>query len=177
MTESNVPPPGPNDPYDTAPPAAPPPPPNPAMLNPAPTAPPPPPPGGAPLGYAGPMTGYPGSYNGPPPDENAKTMGMLCHLSAIAAWFVALPFLGPLIVWLLKKQEHPFIDDQGKEALNFQITVAIVFVILTPTLCIAIGIVLLPLVAVAGLIFTIIGGVKAKDGVPYRYPMTFRFIK
>src|SRR4051794_22840279 len=84
------------------------------------TPPPPPPssndPGGN-TGNAAPgLQGAPAIYAGPPPTKDAVTMGMLCHLLGIFTGF-----LGPLIIWLLKKDEHPFIDDQGKEALNFQI--------------------------------------------------------
>ena len=55
--------------------------------------------------------------------KDARMWGMLCHLLGLFTSFV-----GPLIIWLLKKAEDPFIDDQGKEALNFQITLAIAFI-------------------------------------------------
>jgi uncharacterized Tic20 family protein len=196
MSESNPPPPDPNpfDParppasgassYDapTTPPApttdsydtAPPPPPAPALDATAYAKPPPP---AQPLPYAGAL-GYPGPYIGPPPDQNAKTMGMLCHLLSLAGLIVPLGnFLGPLVIWLVKKQEHPFIDDQGKESLNFQITFTIALFLAGLTFCIAIGIVLFPAVAIAGLVFSIIGGLKASGGEAYRYPFTIRFIK
>ena len=177
MTEPNVPSPGPNDPYDTAPQGAPPPPPNAAMLNPTPTPPPPPP--GQTIPYGSAYTGYPGPYMGPPPDQNAKTMGMLCHLLALAG--VLIPgvgnWVGPLVIWLLKKQEHPFIDDQGKESLNFQITMLIVAIILSPTLCLVIGFFLLPAVGLVSLIFAIVGAVRVNGGEPYRYPFALRLIK
>jgi uncharacterized Tic20 family protein len=144
--------------------------------------PPPPPPaettpaGTPPIGYAGP-SGYPGPYVGPGPDQNAKTFGMLAHLSAIIAGLVGLPFVGPLVVWLLKKNEHPFIDDQGKESLNFQITVAIALIVIAPTICLGIGLFLLPLVGIAALVLAIMGAIKANEGVAYRYPWTLRLIK
>ena len=60
-------------------------------------------------------------------DQKQRTMGMLCHLLALIGIVATAntfgPFIGPLIVWLVKKDEMPFVDDQGKEALNFQITV------------------------------------------------------
>src|SRR5690348_1357609 len=80
------------------------------------TTPPPPPASTPPIDY-GTTGGYPGPYNGPAPDKDAKTMALLCHLLPIFTGF-----LGPLIIWLVKKDSSPFVDDQGKEALNFQIT-------------------------------------------------------
>src|SRR5918993_120793 len=117
---------------------------------PSPTPPPPPvaqdPAGAQPLGYGGGgSTGYPGPYVGAAPDQNARTWGMLAHLSALVASVIGLPFAGPLIVWLMKKQEHPFIDDQGKESLNFQITVMIALLVIAPTICLGIGFFLLPI--------------------------------
>ena len=58
--------------------------------------------------------------------KDVRTMAMLCHLLALAGYVI--PFgniIGPLVMWLVKKEDHPFIDEQGKEALNFQITVAL----------------------------------------------------
>ena len=55
-------------------------------------------------------TSKPTEYQGPPPDDDGKNMGMLCHLLAIV-----IPFLGPLIIWIMKKDSSPFVNDQGKE--------------------------------------------------------------
>ena len=122
--------------------------------------------------------GYPGPYAGPAPDQSPRTMGMLSHLLALSGLII--PFgnlIGPLVLWLLKKQEHPFIDDQGKESLNFQITVLIAAIILSPTLCFGIGFVILPLVGILGLVFAVIGAIKANGGEAYRYPWALRLIK
>lgn len=126
------------------------------------------PPAGPPLDYQPPTVGY----QGPPPSDDAKTMAMLAHLLAIV-----LPFLGPLLIWLLKKDTSPFIDDQGKEALNFQITVLIAGFVAAATLCIGIGLVLLPIVGIGNLVLCIIAGMKAKEGIAYRYPFALRLIK
>jgi len=110
--------------------------------------------------------------------KDAKTFAMLCHITALAGLII--PFgnvVGPLIVWLLKKNDFEFVDDQGKEALNFQITVAIVLFVCGLLTFILIGLPLLFLVGIAALIFTIIGAVKANDGVRYRYPFALRLIK
>ncbi|HTL31303.1 MAG TPA: DUF4870 domain-containing protein, partial [Tepidisphaeraceae bacterium] len=70
----------------------------------------PPPPPAQPVDYS--SGGYPGPYVGPPPDKDSKTMALLCHLLPIFTGF-----LGPLIIWLIKKDSSPFVDDQGKESL------------------------------------------------------------
>ena len=103
---------------------------------------------------------------------------MLCHLSALST--VIIPFgslLGPLIVWQLKKNEFPIVDDQGKEALNFQITTLIAMIVSLILVFIAIGIVLLIAVGIASLVFTIIAAIKANNGETYRYPFCLRLIK
>lgn len=110
-------------------------------------------------------------------NKDARLWGMLAHLSAIIASFVGLSLLGPLIVWLVKKNEFPFVDDQGKESLNFQITVTIALLVIAPTICLGIGFVLLPIVGIMALVFTIIGAIKANEGVAYRYPWTLRLVK
>ncbi len=97
---------------------------------------------------------------------------MLCHLLAIVTGF-----LGPLVIWLIKKDQSKFVDDQGKEALNFQITVLIAMLIAGATTLICIGVVLVPAVGIADLVFCIIAAVEANKGVAYRYPLTLRLIK
>ncbi|MEE9213099.1 MAG: DUF4870 domain-containing protein, partial [Phycisphaeraceae bacterium] len=108
-----------------------------------------------------------------------RTMGMLCHILALAGFVVPLVgnIFGPLIIWLIKKDDHPFINDQGKESLNFQITVVIAVVICLALFCVGIGVFLLPLVGLANLVFIIIAAVNAYDGKLYRYPFALRLIK
>jgi uncharacterized Tic20 family protein len=116
-------------------------------------------------------------------NPDARQWGMLCHLSALAT--LILPSLGniigPLIVWLIKKDQYPFVDAQGKEALNFQISLTIYLyassLILALT-CIgtALLIVTIPALLIAGLVFTIIASLEANKGLSYRYPMTIRFL-
>jgi len=105
--------------------------------------------------------------------KDARMWGMLCHLLGLFTCFI-----GPLIIWLIKKDEDPFIDDQGKEALNFQITVAIAGIVssvLVPVFCI--GIILGVAVFIADLVFCILASIKANGGEKYRYPVSIRFIK
>jgi len=109
-------------------------------------------------------------------ENDARRWAMLCHLSALSA-YIGVPFgnyLGPLLFWLLKKGEHPFIDDQGKESLNFQLSFLIYTVVAAITI---IGIILIPALAIISLVFAIVASVKAGEGVAYRYPMTIRLIK
>lgn len=110
-------------------------------------------------------------------DANARQWGMIAHLAALAGFVI--PFgniIGPLVVWQTHK-EQPFVVDQGKEALNFQITVAIAALICFVLMFIAIGLLLLPVVGIAALVFTIIAALKANDGERYRYPFSIRLIK
>ncbi len=110
--------------------------------------------------------------------NEAKQWGMFAHLSALIGFLIPLgSILGPLIVWQIKKAEFPFVDDQGKEALNFQITIAIAVIVCIILSFVLIGLLLLPVVGIAALVLTIIAGVKANNGETYRYPMTLRLIK
>ena len=99
---------------------------------------------------------------------------MLAHLLG-----ALLGFIGPLIIWLVKKDDHPFIDDQGKEALNFQLTVLIWYVGATVITMVTCGflffVMFVPMLL--QIIFGIIGTVQANNGLYYRYPMSIRFIK
>lgn len=120
----------------------------------------------------------------PPPDkppylptQDERTWGLLAHLSGlIASLLGGLSFLGPLVVWLIKKDQSPFVADQAKEALNFQIATTIAIWISVASLWVCIGFVLLPVVAIAALVYSIIAAMEANKGVYYRYPYTVRLI-
>jgi len=85
--------------------------------------------------------------------------------------------LGPLIIWQIKKDLDPFVDAQGKEALNFQISVALAAVVCFILMVVVIGFPLLMLLGLAALVLTIIAGIKANEGQPYRYPFSWRLVK
>jgi uncharacterized Tic20 family protein len=127
------------------------------------------------------------------PSADACTWAMLCHLAALP--LVGAPFghiIGPLVVYLLKKDEDPFIADQGKESLNFQITIAIVGFLLvigyvagiiamivmdgkTPWFLFVVPLfLLLGLFDLASIVFAC---VRAYHGERFRYPMSIRFIR
>jgi len=119
---------------------------------------------------------------GPVPDQKEKDSrlwGTLCHLSALAGCVI--PFagcvVGPLVVWLLKREEFPFVDDQGKEAVNFQITMLIAGVVAFMSVFVLIGFVLLPAVGLFDLVMIVIASMKANEGERYRYPVSLRLIK
>lgn len=109
--------------------------------------------------------------------KDARNWAMFAHLSTFAGHMI--PFghiVGPMVIWFLKKDEMPFVNDQGKEALNFQITMTLAFIVAALSLLIAVGIVLLPLIWLFDVIVTIIAAIKANEGVAYRYPCCIRFV-
>jgi len=112
------------------------------------------------------------------PSAEERQWAMFAHLSALIGFLI--PFgtiVAPLIIWQIKKNEMPFVDDQGKEALNFQITLFIALIVCFILMFLLIGLLLLPIVGIAGLILTIMGGIKANNGETYRYPFAIRLIK
>jgi uncharacterized Tic20 family protein len=112
----------------------------------------------------------------PTPDE--RTWGMLAHLAAFA--FFICPFgnvIGPLVVWLVKRDQSAFVADQGKEALNFNISVLLAALVCGVLVFILIGILLGVALFIFWLAMTIVAAIKASEGVRYRYPLTLRLVK
>jgi uncharacterized Tic20 family protein len=120
------------------------------------------------------------------PDAEARKWAMFCHLGGLVSLFMPIPFANvviPFIVWSAKKNEHPYIDIQGREALNFQITLAILVLgasaIVGVLWWIYIGrlLVWVPyLVIIAQLGGTVVGAIRAYDGERFRYPLILRFV-
>ena len=112
-------------------------------------------------------------------NKEACMWAMFCHLAGLCAF--VLPFVGnvvgPLILWQIKKDEYPFVGEQGKEAVNFQISMTIYGLISVVLSFVCIGFFLLAAVGVVDLVFLLIAAVKANNGQHYRYPLTIRFIK
>jgi len=142
------------------------------------------------------MSDYDQPSNRPPlnlPPESAggysaqeRQWAMFAHLSALVGGIVTTgwgAFIGPLVIWMIKKETMPFVDDQAKEALNFNISVGIIFLalLLMSIMTLGIGLVIaIPawiIIGIGWLVFTIIAGIKANEGVAYRYPLTLRLIK
>lgn len=133
----------------------------------------------------------------PTPDPDARTWAAFCHLAAFGAFLV--PFghiIGPLVVWLVKRHDHPFVDEQGREAVNFQITLTLIFLglvfcliflalILLPVLDRRPGLALLfipigllfPVMALADFLLILLATIRSSNGQPYRYPLNFRLIR
>ena len=104
---------------------------------------------------------------------------MFCHLAALGIFVI--PFvggvIGPLVIWLIKREEYPLVEDQGKESLNFQITILIAAVVCGILVFVLIGILLGFALLVFNLVMVIIATVRANNGERYRYPFAIRFIK
>ncbi len=111
--------------------------------------------------------------------KDERMWATFCHVAALAL-FIVPPIggiIGPLIIWLIKKDDYPLVNDQGKESLNFQITVLIAAIVCFILVFAIIGFVLLPLLALCDLILIIIAAMKANAGEAYRYPFAIRLIK
>jgi uncharacterized Tic20 family protein len=128
-----------------------------------------------------------GAESGIPAEE--RQWAMFAHLSALAGGLLTSAvggwgfFIGPLVIWLMKKETMPFVADQAKEALNFNITVSAIFLILLILSFLTLGIGFLItapvmfIIGIAALVFIIIAAIKANDGIRYRYPLTVRLVK
>jgi uncharacterized Tic20 family protein len=131
-----------------------------------------------------------GSSN-PPPDEGVvrtteawhkdeRNWAMLCHLSAFAGYLVVIPFaaiIGPLVVWLLKRHVSSFVDENGKESVNFQITVSIAYLVIVLFITWLVAIVMLSILGIWNIVFVILASIKASNGEQFRYPLTLRLVK
>lgn len=129
----------------------------------------------------------PAPANGASAEE--RQWAMFAHLSALLGGLLTSvvggwgTFVGPLVIWLIKKDTMPFVNDQGKEALNFNITIAIIALVMALLTLVTLGIgalISLPvmiIVGIAWLVLTIIATIKANEGVAYRYPFALRLIK
>ena len=119
------------------------------------------------------VTAPPPAPSGSAPQED-RTIGLLTHLSGIIAGFIV-----PLIIWLINKDkpEKSWLTDQSKDALNFQITLLIVYVIGIILSVILIGALINLIAWIACIVFSILAGLAANKGEAYRYPFALRLIK
>jgi uncharacterized Tic20 family protein len=112
-----------------------------------------------------------------PENREERMWAMFCHLSGLAGFIF--PFgniIAPLVIWLIKKEEYELVNDQGKEAINFQISMTIYIIASIILIFIVIGIPLLIILGIFSLIVVIIASIKANEGEKYRYPLTIRFL-
>ncbi|MFC5741918.1 DUF4870 domain-containing protein [Dyella tabacisoli] len=112
------------------------------------------------------------------PSAEEKQWAMFAHLSALCGFVIPLgSIIGPLVIWLIKKDTMPFVNDQGKEALNFNITVLIAAIVSWILIFVLIGVLLLIAVGIFWLVFVIIASIQASNGTAYRYPFALRLVK
>jgi uncharacterized Tic20 family protein len=102
-----------------------------------------------------------------------RTWGMLAHLSYFLTFVIGVSCVAPLVIWIIKKETSEFVEDQAKEALNFQLSALIVSLVLGATVC---GIPLILVVLIMSIVYSIQGGMAANRGEYFRYPYTFRMI-
>jgi uncharacterized Tic20 family protein len=118
-----------------------------------------------------------GAYMAKLTEQQERTWGMVAHLAALSMFII--PFgniIGPLVVWLIKKDESEFVNDQGKESLNFQISITIYCFVSAVLILVVIGIFLLIALGVLAIVLIIVAAVKANSGEKFRYPLTLRLI-
>ncbi|MDB6147460.1 MAG: hypothetical protein JWO45_1124 [Spartobacteria bacterium] len=111
--------------------------------------------------------------------SNVRTWCILAHATALLGFIVPWAFhiLGPLVVWLSKRDESPEVDAHAKESLNFQISMLIYNVIAGVLCLVLIGFVLLFILHIVNVILVIVASIQASEGKLYRYPLTIRLIK
>jgi uncharacterized protein len=116
---------------------------------------------------------------GTAPTENERTWGMLAHLSALAGLVVPLIgiALGPLVVWLAKRDESEFVAAHAKEALNFNISVLLGAIVCMLLMLVFIGVLLGTALFIGWLVMTLVAAIKASEGHAYRYPFSLRLVK
>ena len=112
-------------------------------------------------------------------ERKSHIWGMLCHLTALLG-IVGIPFghiLGPLAVWLFKKTAYPFVDEQGRESLNFQLSMTVYALVAALLIYFKFGMFLLLLIAGINAILVLLASIKALNGESFNYPFKIRFIK
>ncbi len=109
----------------------------------------------------------------PRPSSNDRLLAILCHLSG----FLGVPLLLPLIVYLVMKEDSPFVKDHAREALNFHLSLFFYTLICVPLVMIVIGIPILIALGVFSLVVAILAAIKVSDGELYRYPLCIRLLK
>lgn len=105
------------------------------------------------------------------PSNDERVMSMLIYVSSFFTVFI-----GPLIIWLLKKDSSKYVDYYGREYFNFLISYVIYGVVAGVSIFLLVGFILLPIVCIAQIVFTIIAAVKAYEGTEYRIPFILRIL-
>jgi uncharacterized protein len=116
---------------------------------------------------------------GTAPTENDRTWGMLAHLSAltgVVVWLLGC-IIGPLVVWIVRRDQSAFVAEHAREALNFNITVVLAALVCMVLMMVFVGFILGTALFVVWLVFTLIAAIKASEGEHYRYPFSLRLVK
>ena len=116
---------------------------------------------------------------GGPGSQEERNWAMLCHLAAFAGFIVPVigSVVGPLVAWLIKRDIWPLVDDQGKESLNFQLSVLLYGVICLALIFVIIGFFLLIALVIFDFVMIILAAIEANKGRAYRYPLCIRFVR
>ena len=107
--------------------------------------------------------------------SNSRNLAMLSHLSAFVAFLGIPSLIGPLVLWLLNRDD-PYVEAQAKDALNFNISFFLYGLVAAISIILLIGIIALPAVVVTWFVLVIVASVKAANGEDYRYPFTIQFV-
>lgn len=110
-------------------------------------------------------------------NSEEQTFSMLCHLSALSGIIPLGHIIGPLIFWLMKKDQYTEVDRQGKDALNFQISMTLWMIVSGVMILLVIGIFTLIALIILNLVMIIVASVKSNNGERFKYPLTIEFIK
>ena len=109
--------------------------------------------------------------------SDERSLAMVAHLLGFAGFIV--PFgniIGPLVVWLLKREQSAYVGANAKEALNFQISMTIYHIIAGVLWCFVIGVFITVPLLIFQVVVMILAAIKAQSGEGYRYPLTFRLV-
>lgn len=112
------------------------------------------------------------------PSQTNTSAAAICHLLSLVQ-FLGVPLggiIGPLVLWLVKRNEDPLVDACGKEAVNFQISMLIYLIIAGILIFAVIGLILVPVLLILNIVYTVIAAIKASEGTVYHYPLTIRLI-
>lgn len=121
---------------------------------------------------------YHDPLDGSLPPREARTWAMLGHVAGLLGFVVPIvgSIFGPLLVWLIKRETHPFVDDQGREALNFQINIFLYYFLGGLLVLLLVGFLVLLLIPLYQVVMILVAAIQSQDGKPFRYPLILRFV-
>jgi uncharacterized protein len=112
-----------------------------------------------------------GNLQQPEMSQDARNMAMLCHVLGIMGFFA------PLMIWLIERDKHRFVDEHGREAMNYQISMLIYGMVAYLSFFLLRGFLVVPALSLLHLVLVIIGATKAQRGEPWHYPIAITFLK